>query len=190
MRFFTPEPDASPDAIRSYTYVQWGDDSMAELWREAGFKPAVTLNIADILMGLDRGTVEALNTAPLVVGGYMWFEYLHYMIDIPWAPLSGATLIDKRVWESIPEDLRTELMRIAKEIGETVQARLLEWEEDVIRQMTEQAGLTIITPEPPVMAEWQTLFEQARSMLRGTVIPEEWFEEAVRVGRGGGAGDP
>ena len=186
MRFFTPKPDASPDAVRSYTYVQWSDDSMGDLWREAGFQPGVTLNIADILMGLDRGSVEAINTAPLVVGGYQWFDYLPYMIDIQWAPLSGATLIDKRVWERIPEDLRPELMAIAKESGERVQARLLDWEADIIRQMTEKAGLTVITPGPEVMAEWEALFEQAWSMLRGTVIPEEWFVEAVRVGREGG----
>lgn len=187
MRFFTPDPDASPDAVRSYTYVQWGDDSMSEVWREAGFKPGVTLNMADILMGLERGTVEAINTAPLVVGGYMWFEYLPYMIDIPWAPLSGATLIDKRVWESIPEDLRPELLRIARETGENVQTKLLQWEADVIRQMTEQANLTVITPEPSVMAEWEALFEKAWDMLRGTVVPEDWFAEAERVGREGGS---
>jgi TRAP-type C4-dicarboxylate transport system substrate-binding protein len=187
MRFFVPEPDPSPDALRSYTYVQWGDNSMADLWREAGFQPGVELNMADILMGLERGTVTAINTAPLVVGGYMWFEYLPYMINIPWAPLSGATLIDKRVWESIPEDLRPELMEIAKESGERVQERLLEWEANTIRQMEEQAGLTVINPEPSVLAEWDALFQQAWGMLRGSHIPEEWFAEAVRVVREGGS---
>ncbi len=37
MRFFTPGPDPSPEVVRSYTYVQWGGDSMDPLWRGAGF---------------------------------------------------------------------------------------------------------------------------------------------------------
>jgi TRAP-type C4-dicarboxylate transport system substrate-binding protein len=185
MRFFTPNPDPSPEAVRSYKYVQWGDDSMTHLWREAGFPPGVRLPIADITVGLETGLVEAINTAPLVVAGYQWFDSLPYMIDIPWAPLSGATLVDRRTWERIPEGLRPVLREIAQEIGEELRESLSTWELDVIQAMTEQAGLQVITPTPELMAEWRRLFEEAREPLRGEVIPEAWFDEAVRVAQEG-----
>jgi TRAP-type C4-dicarboxylate transport system substrate-binding protein len=185
MRFFTPGSDPSPDVVRSYTYVQWGDDSMSPLWRAAGFSSTVRLNLADITVGLETGLVEAMNTAPLVVAGFQWFASLPYMIDIPWAPLSGATLVDLGTWERIPEDLRLVLKEIAEEIGEAVRASLLQWEADVIDAMTNQAGLQIITPSPEILAEWQGIFDLSRSMLRGEVIPEAWFDEAVRVGQEG-----
>ena len=181
MRFFTPDPDPSPDAIRSYTYVQWGDDSMNHLWRAAGFPPGLRLNLADITIGLENGMVDAINTAPLVVAGYQWFGSLSYMIDIRWAPLSGATLVDKETWERIPGDLRPILKEIAEQTGEEVRASLVEWEEMAIAAMEGQ-GLEVITPSPEVMAEWKVVFESARDMLRGDIIPEAWFDEAIRVG--------
>jgi TRAP-type C4-dicarboxylate transport system substrate-binding protein len=188
MRFFTPNADPSPEAVTSYTYVQWGDSSMDDLWNAAGFTSGVTLNMADILVGLQNGLVEAINTAPLVVGGYQWFSELPYIIDIRWAPLSGATLIDRRSWERIPADLRPVLKEIAEEIGADVRARLQEWEGDVLRAMQERAGVEIITPPPEVMEEWQRIFDRAAGMLRGGVVPEAWYDEAVRVGRAGRGG--
>ena len=158
---------------------------MRPLWRTAGFSSGVRLNLADITVGLETGLVEALNTAPLVVAGFQWFASLPYMIDIPWAPLSGATLVDQRTWERIPEDLRPVLKEIAEETGEAARASLLQWEADVIEAMTNQTGLQIITPSPEILAEWQELFELSWSMLRGDVIPEAWFDEAVRVGQEG-----
>ena len=187
MRFFTPDPDPSPDAIRGYTYVEWGESSLTALWRDAGFRPGARLNIADITVGLQTGLLDALNTAPLVVSGYQWFTCLDYMIDIRWAPLSGATLIDRRTWERIPVDLRPELLRIAQETGEKVQASLLQWEEEAIEAM-KSYGLQVITPSPEVMEEWRRLFEGSRILLRGDFIPAEMYDEAIRAARIGKGG--
>jgi TRAP-type C4-dicarboxylate transport system substrate-binding protein len=187
MRFFTKDPDPSPDAVRRQKAVQWGDDSMAYLWRDAGFPPGVKMPIADITVGLETGMVESINTAPLVVAGYQWFSSLPYMIDVPWAPLSGATLIDRRTWERIPEDLRPVLKEIAEEIGEDVNESLREWEEGVIREMVEKGGMQVIKPPPDIWAEWERLLTEARGRLRGDVVPEAWFDEAIRAageGRG------
>lgn len=187
MRFFVPGPDPSPDAVRSYTYVHWGESSLEPLWRKAGFRPGARLNIADVTVGLQTGLVEAINTAPLVVAGYQWFTQVPYMIDLPWAPLSGATLVDRRTWERIPEALRAELKRIAEETGEKVQASLTQWETDAIEAMESQ-GLTVVTPPPGVIAQWDSIMVGSYDMLRGAIIPSDWFEEALRVaaqGRGG-----
>ena len=187
MRFFVPDPDPSPAAVAGHTYVQWGDDSMSRIWRSVGFRPGVRLNLADITVGLQNGQVEAINSAPLVVAGYQWFSYLPYMIDIPWAPLSGATLIDLETWERIDEGLRPVLKQIAEEVGKEIQTSLLQWERDVIQQMRDRAGVQVIRPPPEVLDEWRRLFERSWDLLRGDVIPEAWFDLAVRVGREGRA---
>ncbi len=184
MRFFTPEPDTSPETVLGYRYVQWGDDSMSDLWAEAGVAPGVRMNIADISLGLERGVIDAINSAPLVILAYGWFLQLKYMLDIRWAPLSGATLVDRDTWESIPEDLRTRLKAIAEETGEKVQAQLIDWERDAIETMKEN-GLQIIQPTPEHLAEWKALFERLAPRLRGDKIPEAWYDEAIRAGTEG-----
>jgi TRAP-type C4-dicarboxylate transport system substrate-binding protein len=184
MRFFTPEPDTSPETVLGYRFVQWGDDSMSDIWADAGVEPGVRMNIADIALGLERGVVDAINTAPLVILAYQWFAQLKYMLDIRWAPLSGATLVDRETWESIPEDLRTRLKAIAEETGEKVQAQLIDWERDAIERM-EEAGLQVVQPTPEHLAEWQALFDRLVPRLRGDKIPEAWYDEAMRVGTEG-----
>ncbi len=86
MRFFTKDPDPSPDAIRRYTFVEWAENSSTALWRDAGFRPGARLNIADVTVGLQTGLLDALNTAPLVVYGYQWFTCLDFMIDLRFVP--------------------------------------------------------------------------------------------------------
>jgi TRAP-type C4-dicarboxylate transport system substrate-binding protein len=184
MRFFVPEPDTSPEKVMSYRFVKWGPDTMGDLWQEAGVEPGVEMNIADISLGLERGVIDAINSAPLVIFAYQWFGQLKYMLDIRWAPLSGATLVDRETWERIPEDLRTRLKAIAKETGEAVQAELVGWEQDAIDQM-ERAGMQVIQPTPEHLTEWKAFFDRLIPLLRGDKIPEAWFDEAMRVGREG-----
>jgi len=187
MRFFVPEEDPSPASVQSFKYVQWGEDDTNALWREAGFLPGVTLNIADVMVGLHRGMVEAINTTPFVVASYQWFPQVPFMIDIPYAPLIGATVVDRRTWERIPAELRPELERIARETGDSIQASITRLEAEAIEAMKAR-GLTVVKPPPEILEEWRTLFESGYHRLRGELIPEEWFDEALRVAREGRGG--
>jgi TRAP-type C4-dicarboxylate transport system substrate-binding protein len=187
MRFFVPGPDPSIQAIQSYRYMEWGESSLLRLWRDTGFSPGVRLNLPDVTVGLKTGLVDGINTAPLVIAGYQWFTELPYMIDIPWGPLSGATLVDRETWERIPEEIRPELIRIARETGEEVEASLIQWEADAIEAMKAH-GLQVIDPPPEVRDQWERLFESSWDMLRGDIIPEAWFDEALRAAREGRGG--
>lgn len=184
MQFFTTDPDPSPGAVTNHTYPEWGENALNKVYRAVGFSPGVRLNLPDITVGLETGLVDAINTAPLAVYGYQWFLKLNYMIDVHWAPLSGATLVDRRSWEKIPAELRPELMRIARETGERIQASLVQWEADAILAM-EGHGLQVIHPTPEIMKEWKALFEGSWSLLRGKVIPEDMFDRALAAARDG-----
>ena len=187
MRFFLPEGDPSPAAVRNFKYPQWGEDDTNDLWREAGFPPGVVLNIADVMVGLHTGLIDAINTTPFVVASYQWFPKVPYMIDIPWAPLMGATVVDRRTWERIPDDLRPELERIAEETGDSIQASITRLEAEAIEAMKAR-GLTVVEPPLEIREEWRALFRSAYHMLRGEIIPEEWFDEALRAAGAGGGG--
>jgi TRAP-type C4-dicarboxylate transport system substrate-binding protein len=178
MQFFTPESDPSPKAITSYTYPEWGENALSKVYRAVGFSPGVRLNLPEISMGLDTGLVDAINTAPLAVYGYQWFQHVDYMIDVHWAPLSGATLVDRRSWEKIPAHLRPQLARIARETGERIRASLVQWEADAVAAM-EGYGVQVVHPPQETMQEWEALFQSSWDLLRGELIPEEMFERAL-----------
>jgi TRAP-type C4-dicarboxylate transport system substrate-binding protein len=186
MRFFLPEPDASVDACRRLKFMAWSDDAMLDLWRDEGFQNVV-LNLSDVLPGLQTGMVNAIGSTPLWVISNQWFPFVPYMVDMPWAPLAGATVIDRRVWERIPAEHRPVLMRIARETGRRFQEETQRKEAEAIAAMQER-GLTVIHPGPEVVAGWRALFRSAYPKLRGQLIPADWFDEAVRAAEGGAGG--
>ena len=158
---------------------------MTKIWREYGFQPVV-LNQSDVLAGLQTGLVDAVGTAPLFILASQWFPFVPYMVDMPYVPLVGATLIDRRAWERIPAEIRPELRRIGREVGELIQGEINQLEADAISAMVER-GLQVIHPDPEIVQEWRELFESGYPRLRGPIIPPDWFDEAVRVvnaGRG------
>jgi TRAP-type C4-dicarboxylate transport system substrate-binding protein len=104
---------------------------------------------------------------------------------MPYAPLLGATIIHRSAWERIPEDLRPELLRIARETGEKNQATIKELEDKAIAAMVDN-GLKIVTPSPEEVAEWRDLFRTHYPKIRGTLIPEDWFDEALAIAQGRG----
>ncbi len=179
VRFFLNTAEHRPDDVRERKVLSWSDDSMSRLWRENGFHPVV-LNQADVLSGLQTGLIDAIGSTPLFMLANQWFPFVPYMVEMPWIPLVGATLIDARVWERIPPELRPELLRIAREAGGLIQEEIYQLEADAISAM-EARGLQVIRPTPQVVQEWRDLFRTGYSSLRGELIPPEWFDEAVRV---------
>lgn len=183
MRFFLPEPDTSPEAVKRHRFVAWSEDRTIELWREAGFRQ-VYLSLGDVLPGLQTGLANAVSTTPLVVLSNQWFPFLPYMLDLPWAPLVGATLVDKRAWERIPAELRPLLMEVARDAGVRLQSEILRMEAEAIAAMVER-GMRVIRPSPEELAMWQEMLREGYSQLRGPIIPEDIFDEALRVAAAG-----
>jgi hypothetical protein len=46
----------------------------------------------------------------------------------------------------------------------------------------------VIEPSPEILEEWRALFEGVYDRIRGEIIPEDWFDEALRVARAGRGG--
>ena len=184
VRFFLPNSDASFEAVKRHRFVAWSDDSTVDLWKESGFQNTY-VDLGDVLPALLEGRVNAVGTTPLFMLANRWYPQAPYMVEMPWTPLVGATLVDRDAWESIPANLRPELMSIAQEAGAKMQAEIRRMEADAINAM-ELRGLKIVRPDPAVLEEWRRFFEASYPDLRGPVVPEDWFDEVLELANGTG----
>ncbi len=182
-RFFLPAPDPSVETVKKYKMFTWVGDPTAELWQRAGFR-LVPLQTTDILTALQTRLIDAFSTTPLVALSSQWFPFAPYMVEMPWAPLVGATIIDRKVWEQIPEDLRPRLMAIARAFGDVLQEEVLRMEEAAIKAMQER-GLTIVRPTDEQRTAWRDALRAGYPQVRGTLIPADLFDEALRAAIGG-----
>ena len=180
VHFFTRTPARTPDDIRRMKlFITAGDTEMLELYKAAGMKP-VPLATTDILPALRTGMIEAFDVPPLAALLNQWFGLATNMVEVRWAPLIGATLVDKRAWERIPAGLRPKLFEAAQSAGQRFRGDIRKLSEDAVAAM-QKRGLKVVKLDREAVAVWRSEAEAIYPKLRGRVIPADLFDEVRRL---------
>ena len=180
VHFFTKQPASHPDEIRRMKLcVLQGDNSTFQLYKINGFNP-VALASTDILTGLQTGLIDAFQSPPLFALSNQWFGGAKNMLDIPFAQLVGATVIDKSVWDKIPAPLQKEMLDSAKKAGVALRDEIRKAESNSIPMM-QQFGLNLVKADPKALAEWHQLAEGIWPKLRGSIVPADLFDQVKRL---------
>lgn len=172
---FSKTPAVSPDDFRKLKYFVWtGDPESEKAWRQASFQ-AVPLSSTDVMSSLQTGMVEAFGAAPLFALSSQWFGLAKHMVRVNWTPLNGATLVSKAQWEKIDPAVRAKLLEIAREEGEKLKNEVRTLNEKAVTAMKDR-GLSVVEPDAKVVAAWKQVAEVAYPGIRGSVVPEEYFD--------------
>jgi TRAP-type C4-dicarboxylate transport system substrate-binding protein len=178
VRFFSTKKFDSIKALQDTGKVFcWeGDPASADAWRAAGFKPVI-MSSTDIVPSLQTGLLDTVALSPLYAFTSQIFQKAKYMIDTPWASLTGAMVVRKDVWDKIPAELRPKLIEIAHDTGKKIDAEVRRMDAEALKSMQSQ-GLTVVKGDPAVMlaaakASWK--------VIRGRVVPEAMFDEVQKL---------
>jgi TRAP-type transport system periplasmic protein len=180
VHFFTKQPAASPDDIRKMKLcVLQGDNSTFELYKINGFNP-VALAATDVLTGLQTGLIDSFQSPPLFALSNQWFGGAKNMLDIPFAQLVGATLIDKGVWDKIPPAAQKNMLASSRKAGVALREEIRKAEAGSIPIM-QQFGLNVVKADAKATAQWRQLSESIWPKLRGNFVPADLFDEVKRL---------
>ncbi|MBW2369165.1 MAG: TRAP transporter substrate-binding protein DctP [Deltaproteobacteria bacterium] len=180
VRFFVSTPDPSIEAVQKAKLFVWsGDDTTVEVWKKSGFN-AIPLSATDILPSLQTGMINAYNATAIVALSSQWFAFTPVMIDLPWAPLIGATIISKRTWQKIPVSIRPQLKAAAKDIGIRLRNEVHQMEQEAILEM-QKRGLTVIKPDDGQLKRWHEAIRASYPHLKNKVVPAKWFDAAQQA---------
>jgi TRAP-type C4-dicarboxylate transport system substrate-binding protein len=175
VRFFVPKPDPSIDAVRRAKLFVWsGDDRTVEIWKKGGFN-AVPLSITDMLPSLQSGMINAFNSTAIIALANQWFAFTPHMIDMPWVPMMGATVVSKKMWLKIPEDLRPRLKEIARKTNQKLQVQVRRLENEAVLEM-QKRGLNVVKPTAEQLQQWREIMVGTYPKLRGNIIPADVFD--------------
>ena len=193
IHFFTTSPVTTPDEIKKlklFLSTSGGDPTLLEIYKEVGFRP-VTLSINDVLPGLQTGMLNGYNATPLVSLAFQWFGLAPNMIDLRWAPLTGATVVEKKAWEKIPADMRGKLIEASRgAIEGRLHGEVRRLNEEAINVMLKN-GMKIHKTTPEIQAQWRKMVEDIHPQIRGGLMPVEAFDAVKKLRdeyRAGGAG--
>lgn len=169
VKFFARQPLRTLDDLRRQTL--WiGDAGAAEIraWQQAGFD-VVALPLTEVTTALQSGMIDAYLSSPLAAAAFQWFGLAPHMNDLRLAPLYGALVISKRVWERIPERIRPRLRAVARAAGERLSASAHE-QDDLAVHVMRAHGLQVYEATAALEQEWQDTARREFQGLIGAVI--------------------
>jgi TRAP-type C4-dicarboxylate transport system substrate-binding protein len=180
VHFFTTRPANRLGDMRNMKLFTWaGDSDTLELWKANGFR-AVPLAATDILPGLQTGLIEAVPTTPLYALLNQSFGIARNMTDVKWAPLVGATLITRRMWDSLPAAQRSDMMNASREAGVSLRGGIRKMGDEAIVSM-QKRRLQVIHVDAATTAEWRREVEGVYPKLRGGQVPAKLFDEVRKL---------
>jgi TRAP-type C4-dicarboxylate transport system substrate-binding protein len=178
VHFFSTKPVVSPDDLRKLKFFVWAGDAQAvQIWKELGFHP-VPLAITDLMSSLQSGMVEAFTTTALSAASYQWFNLTKNMCGMPWAPLIGGIVINSTTWNSIPAELRAQLLASAKKIGADMQHEIDKADADAVIAM-QQHGLVVNPVPPEAIAQWEQATKTGFAKLAGESFDNHSYQSVL-----------
>jgi TRAP-type C4-dicarboxylate transport system substrate-binding protein len=84
-------------------FLMEGDIVTRELFREADVK-YTQLQIADVITSLQTGMVDTVFSSPYALIALQWFTKVKYHADLPIAYMTGAILLDRDLFASMPKE--------------------------------------------------------------------------------------
>jgi len=177
---FSNKPVQRPADLKPLKIWVWaGDAAWADALKDGGYQP-VPLPATEIHTALTSGLVDAFSTTPVAALSFQWFGQAKNMMAMKWAPLTAAVVISKRTWDSIPEELRPEIMAAAQRAGDKAKVEIRSLEAEAVAAM-QSYGLAVNQVTPAMAAEWQAEIETTYPKLLGKSIPEDIYHEVAAI---------
>jgi TRAP-type C4-dicarboxylate transport system substrate-binding protein len=177
--FFSKQPITGLADLKKAKMFMWaGDDKMAQLWRTIGFQP-VSLAATDILPGLQTGMIDALPTTPLAANSLQWFRATPYMANAGLGPLVGGLVVRKADWIKISEEDRAMIQKACLRAEKLLETQVPAQDSMSVGQMA-QRGLKVMEVKPAEMAQWRATADDFSKRMRGTLVPVEIMDLALR----------
>ena len=188
VRYFSKDRMIHPEDLKRMKVFVWaGDYEQVDIMNSAGYNP-VALETGEILPGFQTGLITAVSVPPIFALAGQLDIRAPYMINLNYAPLVGAAVIEKTKWDRIPDVAKKALVEAAVEAGREIKANSRQESIDSVAAM-QKRGLTVQPVTPELEAEWRKAAEELYPDIRGRVVPADIFDEVqllLRKYRAGG----
>jgi TRAP-type C4-dicarboxylate transport system substrate-binding protein len=181
IQLFSKQPIRTLDDVkRAKLYTTEGNPKMVQWYTANGFH-AVPLAAGEIpkQLTLPSGAINAAPIPPVYAVAMQIFKDARHMLDLRLAPLVGATVMTDAAWNKISPDDRTKMLAAALVMEQQINAQAPALDAKSIAAM-KTAGLQIVTLDSKPLAEFRVAAEQLGATQRGSMIPSDVYDLAVR----------
>lgn len=180
VRFFSTRPIRSAADLKSMrVYADGSDPEAFALMR--GYYTPVPLDPDKILLGLRNGMIDALPVPAFLANFSQVPTYAPYMLDLRWAPITGAMVVTERAWNKLDPATQTWLRETSERAGHEMRRASRVEDEQAVQAMKDKQGLKVVPLTAEAEHEFRTEVARMYPRIRGTLVPAPMFDATVEA---------
>jgi TRAP-type transport system periplasmic protein len=139
----------------------------------------VVLDPDKILLALRNGMIDALPVPASFANYSQVATQAPYMLDVRWAPVTGALIMSKRAWDGLDAPTREWIRTSCDKAGPGIRQSARAEDDLAVKAMQDKQGLKVTTMTAEAEREWRTEVARLYPRIRGTLVPAAMFDAAV-----------
>lgn len=172
---FSNVPVSRRDDLKNVKMWAWEGDPVAEATFKVLEINPIPLSINDVLTSLQTRLIDGIYAPPMAAIGLQWWSRVKYVLNYPLANSSGAVVIQKKHFETLPDDLKEILLRNGKSFMRKLTIRSRKDNAKAIETL-KQRGITVVNVgSQTVEQEYNQIGNKARRLLIGRLYSEEFL---------------
>jgi TRAP-type C4-dicarboxylate transport system substrate-binding protein len=167
---------SSLEDLKNAKAWMWEGDPIAQAaYHAIGVSP-VPLSVTDVMSSLQTGMINAVYSSPYALIALQWFTRVGFASTQPLADALGAAIVSKKLFDSLPDDLKTLLLADARKyIGQLTPSSRQDNAKAI--QTLKGRGMVFTQPTKDLAARSEALGAEARRLLVGKLFTKEFLEE-------------
>ncbi len=162
--------------LKSMKPWMWEGDPIAQAaYRAIGVSP-VPLSATDVMTSLQTGMVDAVYASPYTLIALQWFTRVTYAMTQPLADALGAAIVSKKIFDSLPDDLKEILLRDSRAYISRLTTSSRQDNARAIETLKSR-GVKFIPAPAEIASEFETIGQKARQLLVGNLYSQEFLGE-------------
>lgn len=180
VRFFSRTPIHGVKDVKPMRVFASASNPASNEMLKAYYTP-VPLEPDKILLALRNGMIDAIPVPATVANYSQVATQAPYMLDLKWAPVTGALVVSKRAWDALDPATRDWIKAACDKAGPGIRQSSRTEDDAAVKAMQDKQGLKVSTLSPEAEAEWRALVVKEYPNIRGKLVPADMFDQVNRA---------
>lgn len=183
-RYFSKAPVRTPTDLKNMRPWLWPDSHvMKEIYRVVGAN-GVPLQVPEVYGALQTGMIDAIISTAIATVALQWHTKLNHVTKRTHGVLTGAMIMSKTKYDSIPNEVRATLEEQIKKNTEGDAKNIRADDEKAFNKLL-QRGYTATDYTPEGEKAYKDVAQQVRDRLVGRVYPKTLLDRVMKIAKGG-----
>ncbi|NUM35840.1 MAG: TRAP transporter substrate-binding protein DctP [Candidatus Brocadiae bacterium] len=169
----------SPSALSQTHSWVWKNDPLALALSEAFQNHYIASEPQDVLLALQKGSVDTIYMTPLATLFLQWYMHTKYFLDMPVANAIGGMIVSKAEFDTLPENLQQLLRKKAAYYTKQMVKNTRDLNEKATL-VFKKKGIQFLIPSLEAKKEFQEKGIQAAKSLTGKLYSLELLEKIAK----------